>query len=905
MTSADTVHNLVVGEATTPDITKTTATKDLPPPPPPPSSAPNVSKPGKNKDTKGPSTKENRLIFRQKLVEQQTQLKQRQPARKRSRNENNKNKKDKSSNERDVFEYAVHQDGNLLGEKHWKDNRQQNKTAFHPSPPPPPTTKTPTSQTIWSLQKLQQELEASQQRYQIRIKLPPSPPPTKVFKPIPLFEPSSSSAAVDPAKSSSSLPKALDSHSKQPLHPPPQSSSSSHPPPPPLRQNSSGNPYQKGSCSGSGITPSTAASTSFTTTHQNNYSSTAQKNQTSNNNNFSISKSSNANETLFFDDGLDDILANIDEAELLSSQAAMPPPPQQQIQTGSYATNYNTNNSNHDRGSFHNNNNSDYNNFSYGDNSSSNYGSNKYNNTTSNHSSFQGGGGGGHASMDTSGVPLCPEHNLPCRILTSNSEANPGRQFYKCSMPERSDQCNFFEWIDGDSGYGGGNSNGNSNMNMDSSGNPSYGDNNTPLCPGHNQPCRILTSNSAANPGRQFYKCSIPERSDQCDFFEWVDGDTNNSFQGSAAGGGVASGNSSGNNYDSSNYDNDNNNAASWTAPSAMSAAPAVRPLSGCKDIHGENRRKFGHKTFRPGQQEIIEQAVSGRDVFVLMPTGGGKSLCYQLPAWCCPGLSVVISPLLSLIQDQVQSMTKLGVESVFLNSSQDYETEQRDITRRLFATTAESGVKLLYLTPEKLRHSNMIQGLLARLYENNLLNRFVVDEAHCLSDWGHDFRPDYQNLFTLRESFPGVPLMALTATANEKVVKDAISALRMKQDCYLYKSSFNRPNLHYEVRKKDSKAEDSICDYIAERQNDSNTPSGVIYCLSRKDCEKLSEKLQEKLNKRGLRSIRVSFYHAELDPYEREKRHKDWSIGNLSVLCATIGELLWKTKMIEMHVLC
>ena len=124
---------------------------------------------------------------------------------------------------------------------------------------------------------------------------------------------------------------------------------------------------------------------------------------------------------------------------------------------------------------------------------------------------------------------------------------------------------------------------------------------------------------------------------------------------------------------------------------------------------------------------------IGGRDVFVLMPTGGGKSLCYQLPAWCCPGLSVVISPLLSLIQDQVQSMTKLGVQSVFLNSAQDYETEQKDIQRRLFATTAHGGVKLLYITPEKLRHSGVIKNLLTKLHERNHISRFVVDEAHCL----------------------------------------------------------------------------------------------------------------------------------------------------------------------------
>jgi len=388
--------------------------------------------------------------------------------------------------------------------------------------------------------------------------------------------------------------------------------------------------------------------------------------------------------------------------------------------------------------------------------------------------------------------------------------------------------------------------------------NNDYGGNNhtdgsAPLCPGHNKPCMLLTATTESNNGRQFYKCNMPEN-EQCDFFQWVDGQDNNT-------GGM---------YSTSTFgDGDFYQGATGDT----------------KDFFAEVRTVFGHPGFRPGQQQVIQNAMNGKDVFVLMPTGGGKSLCYQLPAWCCPGISVVISPLLSLIEDQVTSMTKLGVESVFLNSNQAWQGEQQNIIQRLNTVPSHGGIKLLYITPEKLTHSNMIKGIFKTLSNKGLISRFVVDEAHCLSDWGHDFRPDYNNLKILRREFPRVPIMALTATADEKVVNDSIRALGMNNP-HRYRSSFNRPNLQYEVRKKDNKTIDTIADYVAERRND----SGVIYCLSRKDCETVSEKLNLKLREKGFRDVHVSYYHAELDPHVKNQRHRDWSLGRISVLCATIA---------------
>ncbi|OWM84899.1 ATP-dependent DNA helicase Q-like 4A isoform X2 [Punica granatum] len=294
------------------------------------------------------------------------------------------------------------------------------------------------------------------------------------------------------------------------------------------------------------------------------------------------------------------------------------------------------------------------------------------------------------------------------------------------------------------------------------------------------------------------------------------------------------------------------------------------------KKLEDNNKKVFGNHSFRPNQREIINATMSGYDVFVLMPTGGGKSLTYQLPALICPGVTLVISPLVSLIQDQIMHLLQANIPATYLSAAKEW-SEQQEIFRELNSDYCK--FKLLYVTPEKVAKSDVLLRHLERLHARELLARIVIDEAHCVSQWGHDFRPDYQGLGILKQKFPTTPVLALTATATASVKEDVVRALGLS-NCIVFRQSFNRPNLSYFIVPKTKKCLEDIDKFIKENHFDE---CGIIYCLSRMDCEKVAEKLQEYGHK-------AAFYHGSMDAGQRAFIQKQWSKDEINIICATVA---------------
>src|SRR5437773_7582581 len=284
-------------------------------------------------------------------------------------------------------------------------------------------------------------------------------------------------------------------------------------------------------------------------------------------------------------------------------------------------------------------------------------------------------------------------------------------------------------------------------------------------------------------------------------------------------------------------------------------------------DLSATLKKHFGYDQFRPLQREIIEDALAGQDLFVLMPTGGGKSLCFQLPALMRDGLTIVVSPLIALMKDQVDALQTSGIPATYLNSTLD-----REEAKARWRGLHRGEYRMLYVAPERL----MLDTFLERALNWNIA-QFAIDEAHCISEWGHDFRPEYRELKKLRKYLPDVPIMALTATATERVRGDIIKELKL-QDPRCYVAGFDRPNLSYRVVPKTAPYE-QLLEFIRSRPND----SGIVYCASRKSAESLARNINED-------EVSAKPYHAGLTSPERTKNQDAFLRDDVRVVTATIA---------------
>ena len=293
------------------------------------------------------------------------------------------------------------------------------------------------------------------------------------------------------------------------------------------------------------------------------------------------------------------------------------------------------------------------------------------------------------------------------------------------------------------------------------------------------------------------------------------------------------------------------------------------------EEIEKTNTVVFKNKSFRENQKEVIISSLEKNDIFVCMPTGGGKSLTFQLPAVINKGITIVFMPLISLIQDQVEHLNKLNIHCRVLSAAKSGQAANILYQEILIDTS----IKILFITPEKIAKSEKANSLLRSLYDENRIDRFAIDEAHCVSQWGREFRTDYLKLSQLRVKFPNVPIIALTGTATERIKNDVISVLKMRLT-NIFQASFNRPNLFYGVRQKTSKVFDDIAEFINTKHKGK---SGLIYCISKKECEKVSKALKKE-------KIKAGFYHAAISDEKRAKTQVRWMEGKINVLVATVA---------------
>ena len=303
------------------------------------------------------------------------------------------------------------------------------------------------------------------------------------------------------------------------------------------------------------------------------------------------------------------------------------------------------------------------------------------------------------------------------------------------------------------------------------------------------------------------------------------------------------------------------------TCSSKMLDSPLSSKIIGKPTALSVLKSVFGYQSFRKGQEEVINAALNGQDTLVVMATGNGKSLCYQIPALCFEGLTLVISPLISLMKDQVDQLQANGIEADFLNSSQTLEQQQR-VQNKLIS----GQLKLLYVSPEKVMMNSFFQ-----LISYSKVSFIAIDEAHCISQWGHDFRPEYTQLGGLKASFPHAPIMALTATADYTTRQDILTHLNLENP-HRYIGSFDRPNIRYTLEEKYKPMEQLTRFVLAQKGK-----SGIIYCNSRNKVERIAESLRNK-------GVSAAAYHAGMETALRERVQQDFQRDNVQVVVATIA---------------